>query len=315
MSRRTPRIAGAGVCCLDRLVVTPPLAWGETAHIRRYVEQGGGLVATALVACARLGAETALYSLLGDDAVAAAILRELEQEGVSTRHVIRVTGARSPFSIVHVAASSGERTILHYKPEGLAWPRETTPASVAEADALLIDAYYADLASQAARVARAAGIPVIADIVPGPEHAELLELVDVLIAPGEFPRRAGFGDDLDAALDAVHAYGPPTAVITLGAEGWVCSGPEGRTRGEAFPVDVVDTTGAGDVFHGAFAYGLARGGTTPECARFAAAVAALKCAVLGGRSGIPDLSTVAAFLRSRLPEDQWPRFLGGNRRD
>lgn len=312
MPCRVPQIAGAGVCCQDHLVVTPPLAWGETAPIQEYHEQGGGLVATALVACARLGAATSLVSLLGDDAVGDAILRDLEIEGVATRHVVRIAEQRSPFSIVHVCASSGERTILHHKPEGLDWPGNTPLDVLAEADVLLIDAYYPELSLAAAQAAHAAGVPVVADILPSSEHGDLLRHVDVLIAPRHFARDAGLDSDLDAALTALHAWGPRTALITLGADGWVYSGPDGRGRGEAFPVDVVDTTGAGDVFHGAYAYALARGGSTAACARFAAAAAALKCTAFGGRGGIPDLPAVAAFLSMRLPESEWPPFLREN---
>ncbi len=309
MPERMPRIVGAGVCCQDSIVVTPPAAWGQTAHIKEYHEQGGGLVATALAACARLGASASLLSFLGDDATGDTILRDLEHAGVATEHVARVTGRRSPFSFVHVCAGSGERTIFHYKPEGLAGAREIPRKLVAQADVLLVDAYFPELSRAAAQVARASGVPVVADLVPAPECAELLQYVDVLIAPRDFAREAGLETDLDAALDTLHAWGPRAALITLGAEGWVYSSPEGRGRGTAFPVAAVDTTGAGDVFHGAYAYALARGCATNDCARFAAAAAAIKCTAVGRRGGIPDLPAVAAFLKARLPELEWPPFL------
>jgi len=293
------RIAGAGICCLDHIVVSPRVSWGDTAYVTAYRVQGGGLVGTALVACARLGARCAVFSLLGDDVVAAQVESDLRKEGIATGGIVKVSGAGSPFSFVHVDHDSGERTIFHRGDARLVWPGSTDLAGVAHSDALLVDHYFPDLALAAAKTARAAGTPVVADAVPGADTAALLEMVDVLIAPRHFARDAGLENDLDKALDAIHAYGPSTAVITLGARGWVYSGPTGRGRGEAFEVDVVDTTGAGDVFHGAFAYGLARGWSTPRCGEFAAAVAALKCTRVGGRSGIPDLSRTLAFLRTR----------------
>ena len=96
--------------------------------------------------------------------------------------------------------------------------------------------------------------------------------------------------------------GPQVAVITLGARGWVAGDGENLWRGDAFQVDVVDTTGAGDVFHGAYAFGMAQGWDVPRCAEFASAVAAMKCRRLGGRTAIPRLPEALAFLRQRQSE-------------
>jgi len=298
-------IAGAGICCLDYIVVAPQVAWGDTADIHDYCVQGGGLVATALVACARLGAPTELVSVLGDDAVGRDILDGLEAEGVSTAGVVRVPGAPSPFSVIHVAQESGERTIFHRRTAGFAWP-EIRLDAIATASVVLVDGYYPDLARRAVAMARANGVPIIADASPEAEDFDWLRHVDVLIAPRQCLRDGGFGGDIDKALDVIHRIGPTTAIITLGADGWVSSCAEGRARGEAFRVDVVDTVGAGDVFHGAYAFALAHGWTTARCAEFASAVAAIKCTRVGGRTGIPDLAGTLAFLRERSPND-WSR--------
>jgi len=295
-----PRIAGAGICCLDHILVAPRIPWGGTAHASDHLTQGGGLVATALVACARLGAGCDLLSILGDDAIGDQILDELRQEGISVSGVVRVPGGSSPFSFVHVDERSGERTIFHRPGRGLRWNGQGCDLrSIAESDALLVDHVYPDLSLAAAATAREHGVPVVGDVMPDAVSQEMLRQIDVLIVPRQFAHSIGLDADLDAALDAIHRLGPPTAVITLGEEGWVSSDPGGRGRGDAYRVAAADTTGAGDVFHGAFAYGLARGWETIRCADFAAAVAAIKCTGPGGRTAIPSLSQAIEFLRAR----------------
>jgi sugar/nucleoside kinase (ribokinase family) len=254
------------------------------------------LVATALVAAARLGARCHLYGLVGDDQVGGAIRKELEDEGVSTAHMVVVPGASSPLSFVHVDQDSGERTIYHWSGDSLVEPRSMDLSEVGECDALVVDSCFPRLALAAAQTARACEVPVIADARPSSANADLMREVDVLIAPRQFARDAGLDANPDAALDAIHEFGPKTAVITLGADGWVYSTPDGRGRGPAFSVDVVDTTGAGDVFHGAFAFGMTKGWDTDRCAEFAGAVAAVKCTRLGGRTGIPDLARTLEYL-------------------
>jgi len=304
----TPRIAGAGICCLDHILTAPQVPWGGSAWVNDYRDQGGGLVATALVACARLGADCELLSLLGNDRVGDEILAGLREENVGADGVVRIEGAESPFSFVHVDERSGERTIFHRRAslENGDWP---DLARIAQCDALLIDDYYPQLALAAAKAARANGAPVVADVTLSPQTAEALRYVDVLIAPREFAAKLAPGGDLHPALDEMHRLGPTTAVVTLGAKGWVCSSPEGVFAGSAFKVDVVDTTGAGDAFHGAFAYALARGWETARCAEFASAVAAIKCTQAGGRTGLPSLARAVEFLKER-GRMEWSGFDG-----
>lgn len=293
------KIAGAGICCQDYIVMSPQVEWGDTAIVSDYRVQGGGLVGTALVACACLGAECDLYSLLGADAIADQITDELNKEGVSTSGVVKVEGGDSPFSFIHVDDRTGERTIFHRPSSELKWDESFDLCRIAESHALIVDDVYLDLSLAAAIEARAHRVPVVADLMPEDKSRELLRYVDVLIAPRYYASRIGCEADLNAALDAIHESGPATAVITLGADGWVSSDANGRGKGEAFRVDVVDTTGAGDTFHGAFAYGLASGWDTRRCAEFASAVAAIKCTKPGGRTGLPSLEQVIDFLRQR----------------
>ena len=310
MTNKAVRIAGAGICCLDHIVVSPRVRWGDTTSICEYCIQGGGLVATALVACTRLGAQTELISLLGKDAIAEQILEELDREGVSIHQVTQISEGASPFSFIHVDADNGERTIFHRHATGLTG-QVSDLSPIAHADVLVVDGYYPDLVLKAINAARAHNVPIVADATPNDTNREWLRYVDILIAPHHYVREGGFDNGphqtsdtaLNAALDAIHTIGPSTAVITLGSKGWVASDSSGRICGSAFSVEVVDTVGAGDVFHGAFAFGVAQGWDTARNAEFASAVAALKCTAVGGRTGIPSLKKTMAFLREHSSND------------
>lgn len=297
METKTPHIAGAGICCVDYIVAAPQVRWGDMALVSDYIVQGGGLVGTAMVACARLGAKCDLLTLLGDDTSGDEIAAELVAEGIPADGILRIRGAKSPFSFIHVDEVTGDRTIFHRSGAGLALPEDCRlTESAAGWDALLVDDIYLDLAILAAAAARERGIPVVADLIPDDRNAELVRLVDILIAPRHYARQLGFADNLGAALDTIHKLGPTTAVITLGADGWVYSDAAGRGSGDAFKVDVVDTTGAGDTFHGAFTYAVGCGWDTAKAAEFASAVAAIKCTKAGGRTGLPSLAQVSDFI-------------------
>ncbi len=293
-----PEIAGAGVCCLDYIFTAPQIPWGETAQVEENRVQGGGLVGTALVACARLGASCLLFSFLSHDEVGVQIASELAAEGIKLEGVAGIPDGKSPFSFIHVDSRSGERTIFHRAASGLERAALPDLGRIKDCEVLLIDDYYPELALTAARTARQKGIPVVADLTMMPKkNLDLFREISVLIAPRSFAVQIGYGNDLPGALQAIHWLGPETAMITLGREGYIYSSPEGRGRGRAFRVEVVDTTGAGDAFHGAFAYGQARRWEIRRCAEFAAAVAAIKCTKPGGRTGLPTWPQTIHFLR------------------
>lgn len=292
-----PAVAGAGVACLDYVFASRRPAWGGTAQVEDFLVQGGGLVGTALVACARLGARSRLYSFLSSDETGTRIAAELAREGIRLDGVVAVPGGRSPSSFIHVDTHSGDRTIFHRPAMGVEKAAIPDLSGITGCQALLIDDYYPELALAAARTARAGGIPVIADVAVNPARSdEFIRNISVLIAPISVAGKLKNSQDLDAALEAFRGLGPETVVFTLGPEGWVFSGPTGRGQGRAFAVKVRDTTGAGDAFHGAFAYALARGWDVERCAEFAGAVAAIKCTRPGGREGLPTLDDALAFL-------------------
>jgi sulfofructose kinase len=297
MQKSTPKIVGAGICCLDYIATAPRPQWGGTTRINNYLRAGGGLVATALVACARLGAQTELISMLGGDKVGGEILEGLRREDLGVAHVKRSKEGLSPFSFIHVDERHGDRTIFHHPGRGLT--HHVDLAVLDGADVLLVDDYYPELVREVVPKAREKGIPIIADTSPTEKDRDWLAQVDILIAPNDYFNTGDFGYDLDRALDTIHDYGPSTAVITQGAEGWAASHQGNRYRGPAFNVDAVDTTGAGDVFHGAYAFAVAQGWDIPKCAEFSSAVSALKCTQPGGRAGIPNLIQALDFLKEK----------------
>ncbi len=297
ITNTNPRILGAGLACLDYIVVSPQVPWGDTAIVTEFDMQGGGLVGTALVACARLGAKGTLLTLLGQDNAADLVLKEIEEEGIDTSRVTHIAGGQTAFSFVHVDNTSGERTIFHRPGSKHAEPPKIP--DIKDYAVVLVDDMFLTLALATAKAAKRAGVPVVADLGPSEGCGALLHFVDVLIAPRHFVQELGYLGKPEAALSEIHKLGPTTAVITLGSEGWLYSGPSGKGRGKAFKVDVVDTTGAGDAFHGGFAFALAQGWDTAQCCEFAAAVAAIKCTSFGGRSGLPSLEQVEAFLKER----------------
>lgn len=266
------------------------------------IEVGGGMAANAAVAAARLGAKVELWSRVGDDNAAAIIKAGLKAERVDTRSVESFEDARSSTSAI-IVDDRGERLIVGMRdttmPTGTSWlPLERIPA----VHAVLADLRWLEATRIAFGHARKSGVPTILDADLGAREAlpEILELADYAIfsAPAlrEYVRD---GDDGDRLLQVLQR-GPRHAGVTRGRDGYMWIEANG-SRGEqpAFLVDAVDTTGAGDAFHGAFAVALAEGLGTADCARLAAGVAAMKCMRLGSRAGLPTRSELDAFLAER----------------
>lgn len=295
-------VVGVGSACIDLVVRVPRLPGpDEGLQLQEYTLQGGGKVATALVAAARLGLRTAFIGSVGDDEFGRQILAEFASEGVETGGVQVQPGAASAFSTVLADTGTGTRSIL--------WSPGTVQAmTLTEADCdrvasarFLLVSEPSGSALQAAAYARSHGVTVVCDAdYYTPDVERLLPLVDICIASSHFVREYLPGLSPEQALAKIPCA---TAVITLGRDGAVGRGPAGSIRVPSFNVPVIDTTGAGDVFHGAYIAGLVKGYSPDGVARYASAVAALKCRALGGRRGIPTHQEVLEFLASQnIPE-------------
>lgn len=300
-----PRILGVGLACLDYLFLSPPVAPGRGGPLRDYRVQGGGVIGTALVAAARLGAYAELWSWVGDDAPGRLVLAELADEGVATQGVETRAGARTPLSFVQVDEETGERTIYHGP--YLAVPAAQMAALAArkfEFDAVVVDAYWPEASARAAERARQAGIPVVGDLCPTEALSDLTGLITHLIAPKSCAERLAPDAAWETRLTALTAQGPRFAAVTVGDEGCYYLSGGKLSHQPPFSVPVVDTTGAGDAFHGAFAYALGKRWSEDRAVTLASAVGALTCRALGGRTAIPNLEETTAFLNMQS-ETNW----------
>jgi sulfofructose kinase len=297
---RTPGIVGVGIACLDYLFLAPWAEVGGHAQLEAHLIQGGGLIGTGLVAAARLGAQTEIWTWVGDDDRGRQIVSGLADEGVDVGHVEVIAGVRQPVSFVHVQAGRGERTIYH-------GPRlEVPPRMIAalsdrplSCDVLLVDSVWPDASVIAARRARAAGIPVVGDLYPYPGLAELAREVTALAVPAGAADRSMPDLSREAQLHHLASMCSGTAAITCGSEGCYYLDAGVVKHQPAFPVEVVDTTGAGDVFHGALAYAVGRRWTIAQSIEFASAAGALSCRALGGRTAAPTLNEVLTLLKAK----------------
>ncbi|KPK84114.1 MAG: hypothetical protein AMJ81_06540 [Phycisphaerae bacterium SM23_33] len=269
-------------------------------RVLQYDVQGGGMVGTAMVAVARLGGKAEYWGAVGADWMGQMILQGLRREKVDVRQVKRVPGGRGPMVVVCVDRPTGQRHFLHFT--GPPEPAEPigSPDSLKTAGCLLVDGTFHESALAAARAAKRLGVPVVGDVGGiGEQTKSLLAHVDYAILSEGCAQRLGAGTDYRAACETVRSLGPEHVVITLGERGLVYLEADRLAEMEAFPVEVVDTTGAGDTFHGAFCCGLVEGLPLGRNLAFASAAAAMKCRQLGGRAGIPTRDQVLRFLNER----------------
>lgn len=290
-------IVGIGVCTVDHLMTVPHMP-GNNVNMKAssYLRQPGGLASCALVAAARLGARTKIIALVGDDDAGQYIRQELESEGVDSSKLIARAGGESHVSLILVDERTGDRSIMTRPPTGSPIAlSEISRSEITAAKVLFIDD-VSELTLQAARWAREANMHVVLD--PARPYAiikEILPYVDVPIVPQQWAEAWMPGQAPEAVAKSLRAGGAAIAVVTLGAHGSVVAWEGGTQHIPAFEVDVVDTTGAGDAYHGAFMAALLEDWDVPRMARFASAVGSLNCRAVGGRAALPTRQEVDGF--------------------
>jgi sulfofructose kinase len=297
-------VVGLGQCALDQVAVVdgPPQFTGKR-RIVELLQFPGGQIATAVLACARLGLRAALLSAVGEDAAREIILEPLRTAGVDLAGVRVVPGAGSQVSVIVLDQKSGERTVLWHRDPRLSISfREVRRGEIEQGRVLHLDAQDPELSTWAAGVAREAGIPVVLDAdTAAPGINPLLRQVDFPIVSREFAEQHfGTRDPLDS-LRELAALGARFPVVTLGDRGAIAGGREGVIESPAFQVDTRDTTGAGDVFHAAFIRGLLDGMGEAEILRVANAAAGMNCRALGAQGGLPSREELEAFLQEGEP--------------
>ncbi len=259
-----------------------------------------------MVAAAKLGARVGFIGTAGTDDAADLKLKSMVECGIDLSHLVRHPGPEDQVVIVYVHAETGER-VFSGMGLGQRQPLRTVDLDreyIVSADYLHIDGFQHEAALQAAKWMQEAGKTVVMDgsKTTGPvrdTHRELIRYVDVLITGEGYARGLTGIDNIWAAGKAVLQLGPRIFCETVGAAGSYTVTPKDSFHTPAFEVEVVDTTGAGDVFHGAYIVGLIHGWTPRQCAQFSTAVSAIKCTKLGGRAGIPSFDETLAFLTDR----------------
>jgi sulfofructose kinase len=287
-------LVGVGLNATDTLI---PLASypvrGSKTEFRSASIMPGGQTASAVVACQCWGIRTRYIGKLGDDDAGRLHRREFARTGVDAR-IVEVAGAASPQSLI-VVDGGGERTVLCRRDDRLLLaPSDLDRSWIVNARALHVDGYETAAATVAARWAREAGISVIADLdetYPGVE--DLLQNIDYLIVSRDFPGRLTGEANLERALRRMHVrYGCRLTAATLGQDGVLAWDGKRSYLRPAYCVPVVDTTGAGDIFHAGFIYSLLQGWPLERQLDFACAAAALNCTCAGARGGIRTVADV-----------------------
>jgi sulfofructose kinase len=258
---------------------------------------GGGIAANAAVAVARQGGKAHLITRLGNDALGQTIIDELTREGVDCTLSLRAEGLRSPLSCILVD-KQGERMIISYSdpqmPEATDWLPEALPQGL---DCVLGDTRWEAGSGHIFALARKAGIPAVLDGDRKPADETLLDQCSHAALSAQACLEITGERDARAGLEKLRQTHKGWLAVTDGARGvhWT----DGNTirHTPAFAIEVVDTLGAGDTWHGAFALGLAEGMTEAHAVRYASAVAAIKCTRFGGRGGIPGRAEVEQFLK------------------
>jgi sulfofructose kinase len=291
-------VVGVGLNATDTLIsVSEFPAFGSKVEVRSIAHLPGGQAATALVACQRWGLCCRYVGKLGDD-IAAKIHYEAFAEAGVESHIATVPDCSSAQSFI-IIDPDGERTVLWQRDERLALqPGELHHEWIVNARALLVDGADTAAATQAAQWGRSAGIPVIADLdAVYPQMEPLLQSIDYLIASRDFPEKiTGEGDLLQSLPELQRRFGSQVAGATLGTDGVLVWDGKQFHYSAAFHVPVADTTGAGDIFHAGFIYGLLQNWEMPRILDFACAAAALNCMKPGARGGIERIEIIQQLM-------------------
>lgn len=295
-------VLGLGAVSVDDIIYVeaypPP---DRKTRVLRRERHFGGNTATALVAAARLGMRCSYAGVLGEDDLSHAAIQNLAQAEINLEYLSRRPGVRPIYAIIITDLNSHTRNIFFDVSNVLGAADDWPPEEIVQScRVLMVDHIRFPGMIRSANIARQAGIPVVADLErEDPRFAELLDLSDHLIISWEFSRQLTGADTPALAAARLMTRNRSLVAITCGAEGcWYLSdaNPIQALFQPAFQVSVVDTTGCGDIFHGAYAAGLVKGLSASERIRYASAAAALKAMVHGGQSGAPTASQIDAFL-------------------
>jgi sulfofructose kinase len=287
----------SGFSCLDHIWQLPHFPPTESRTLAKaYQSVGGGIAASAAATAARLGAEVQLLTIHGKDANADVIEEELKRFGVKNIQG-RFEQVATPVSGILVD-HDGERYIFPYRDDALFDIREGWNFEhIQHAQAVMVDTRYPYLNQNVIDIARAKNIPIVADYGDS-ENWHLAKDIAHLIVAEECVLQLFNSTDPGIVLPKIKHFAGQVVGLTLGAKGFYYDAGQGIQHIPAFPVNVVDTTGAGDIFHGAYTFALGCGFSVNDCGLLASAVAAISCRGFG-RSVLPTLDETLRFLSAR----------------
>jgi len=293
---------GFGICALDYLSILDPYpGLDEKVNVVASSVQGGGPVPTAMATMAKLGAEVTFVGKIGDDYEGMMIRSELEKYKVNVDYMIDQEKIRSLKAFIWIDKSSGKRTVALDK-TGIKSvnPREISYLKDVHFKYLHLDGRDIEANIFLAKKAKKDGSEIVLDLGSLRENIEkLFPLVDYLVVSKKFAYDYTHWQDLSQACSELKKIGFRCVVITLSEKGCLWTDLSKVNYFPGFKIKAVDTTGAGDVFHGGFIFGLLKKWKMEKIIEFASACAALKCRKLGGRAGIPSLKEVQDYLKKR----------------
>ncbi|MXX74937.1 MAG: carbohydrate kinase family protein [Holophagales bacterium] len=300
-------VVGLGLAIVDVVLRVDRMPkWEDPRGLLDFTLADGGPAGTACFVASTFGLRTGFVDTVGDDDLGEHRRRSLGRIGVDTSRLVPREGPEDHVVVVYVDASTGER-VFSFRRGFLSRPvtiDDLDRAYIESARILHLDGSHGAAALAAARWMKESGGTVVLDAaatsheVLEPARALVAE-TDVLICGSGFaPMLTGEKDVWRAGLAALD-LGPRVVVQTEGARGSYTVSPDAEFHTPAYEVDVVDTTGAGDTFHGAYLVGLARGWDLERCASFSSAVAALHCTVLGNRKGIPSMDEIETLMAAQ----------------
>lgn len=300
-------MVGVGLNATDTLLLLPKFpAYSGKVPFTAEILSPGGQVATAIVACAQLGLRTKYIGTTGDDERGRVQRDSLAHTGVDISDVEIRKNCANQSAYILIDQTTGERTVLWQRPEGLRLdPARILPEQIQNARLLHVDGYDTAAVAKAAALARQAGVPVTVD-VDTVYHGfdSVLANTDYLIASSEWPGQwTNEPDPFEALRQLKEEYKMQVSAMTLGAHGALALTDEGYIYSPAFIVNCLDTTGAGDVFHGAFCYALLQQMPMESALEFSNAMAALNCKALGARGHLATLQELEAF-RNRVSKGE-----------
>jgi sugar/nucleoside kinase (ribokinase family) len=294
-------VVGVGINATDTIIRLPHFpALDSKVELLSADVRPGGQVASAIVACHRWSLSARYVGKIGDDAAGKLQMDEMAREGVDARWIV-APGCMSQSSFILVDEPSGERTVLWKRDPKIALqPADLKREWISAAKVLLVDGHDTEAAALAARWAREENISVVGDFDNRyPRVEALLEYIDFIVTSKEFPERLTGEKNLLKSLPTIlQKFKSRLTAATLGRLGAVAWDGERFLLCPGFRVHAADTTGAGDIFHGAFLYGLVREWRLEEILEFGCAAAALNCTAPGARGGIATLGEIAALRKT-----------------